>query len=197
MDVRKPAERGAFTLIELLVVITIIAILMGLLFPVFQGAQNQAKRTQAKNDVTQIVTAVDAFYTEYGQYPVAGTADTTVGGASAPNDKLFDALRGIDVTVNPKAISFLTAPDVKDPLNPRAGIGTTTGKGQYFDPWGTPYFVAIDGNYDDQIANPYSSNAGSPDLRLGAISWSIGADKKTDAADKKSADSDDDVISWQ
>src|SRR5438874_2644459 len=59
----------AFTLIELLVVITIIAILMGFLFPAFQGVQNQAKKTQAKNDLTQIVTAVNAYYTEYGKYP--------------------------------------------------------------------------------------------------------------------------------
>ena len=68
---KKPGARAAFTLIELLVVITIIAILMGLLFPAFKGVQDQAKRTQAKNDVTQIVTAVNAFYTEYGQYPAS------------------------------------------------------------------------------------------------------------------------------
>ena len=60
---------GGFTLIELLVVITVIAILMALLFPAFKGVQDQAKRTQAKNDLTQIVTAVNAFYTEYGKYP--------------------------------------------------------------------------------------------------------------------------------
>src|SRR2546428_1906038 len=41
----------AFTLIELLVVIVIIAVLMGLAFPVFQGVQNQAKRTQTKSDL--------------------------------------------------------------------------------------------------------------------------------------------------
>ena len=52
----------AFTLIELLVVITIIVVLMGLLFPAFRGVQDQAKRTQAKNDLTQIVTAVNAYY---------------------------------------------------------------------------------------------------------------------------------------
>ena len=44
----KVESRQAFTLMELLVVITIIAILMGLLFPVFQGVQNQAKKAQAK-----------------------------------------------------------------------------------------------------------------------------------------------------
>lgn len=66
---RQSSLRG-FTLIELLVVITIIVILMGLLFPAFRGVQDQAKRTQAKNDLSQIVTAVNAYYTEYGKYPL-------------------------------------------------------------------------------------------------------------------------------
>ncbi len=67
---KKLGARGAFTLIELLVVITIIAILMALLFPAFKGVQDQAKRTQAKNDMAQVVTAVNAYYTEYGKMPV-------------------------------------------------------------------------------------------------------------------------------
>src|SRR5437016_6511712 len=88
-------ERG-FTLIELLVVIAIIAILIGLLFPAFSAVQNQAKRTQAKNDVTQIVNAVNAYYTEYGQYPLGVIADTTYGPGGTPttNQTLFTELRG-------------------------------------------------------------------------------------------------------
>ena len=69
MEMNRP-RAAAFTLIELLVVIVIIAVLMGLAFPVFSSIQNQAKKTQAKNDLTQIVTAVNAFYTEYGKYPL-------------------------------------------------------------------------------------------------------------------------------
>src|SRR5713226_5861854 len=69
--------REAFTLIELLVVITIVAILIGLLFPAFRGVQDQAKKTQAKNDLMQIVTAVNAFYTEYGKYPLATQGSDT------------------------------------------------------------------------------------------------------------------------
>ena len=33
--------------------------------------------------------------------------------------------------------------------------------GSFVDPWGTPYRVAIDGTYDNQIANPYTTNTGA------------------------------------
>src|SRR5712664_2384387 len=95
---RNPRTAPAFTLIELLVVIAIIAILIGLLFPAFSAVQNQAKRTQAKNDLTQIVTAVNAYYTDYGKYPIATSgADVTF---SATNNTLFDVLRNM-TGINP------------------------------------------------------------------------------------------------
>src|SRR5215475_8063509 len=98
---RPPATHArAFTLIELLVVIAIIAILVGLLFPAFKAVQNQARSTQAKNDLTQIVNAVNAFYTDYGRYPLV-TADTTYGSAAVPNNTLLNVLRGVDTTNNP------------------------------------------------------------------------------------------------
>jgi len=196
-------ERG-FTLIELLVVIAIIAILIGLLFPAFSAVQNQAKRTQAKNDLTQIVTAVNAYYTEYGKYPLA-IADTIYGpGGASTNDGLFYTLRAVafganagDVA-NPRKIVFINPPYVKDPANPRAGIGTPTGTGpgQFFDPWGTPYDVEIDGNYDNQITtNPYTADtgAGPATLTIGVIAWSLGKD----VTQGTNFNASDDVISWQ
>jgi prepilin-type N-terminal cleavage/methylation domain-containing protein len=197
-------KTGAFTLIELLVVIAIIAILIGLLFPAFQAVQNQAKRTQAKNDLTQIVTAVNAYYTEYGKYPLA-IADTIYGpGGASTNDGLFYTLRAVafganagDVA-NPRKIVFINPPYVKDPANPRAGIGTPTGTGpgQFFDPWGTPYDVEIDGNYDNQITtNPYTADtgAGPATLTIGVIAWSLGKD----GVRGTNFNASDDVISWQ
>src|SRR5256885_6899583 len=93
---RTPTQgRHAFTLIELLVVIAIIAVLIGLLFPAFRAVQNQAKQTQAKNDLTQIVNAVNAFYTDYGKYPLV-TADTIISATTATpnnNSDLFYTLR--------------------------------------------------------------------------------------------------------
>jgi prepilin-type N-terminal cleavage/methylation domain-containing protein len=148
---RNQKFRRAFTLIELLVVISIIAVLIALLFPAFQGVQDQAKRTQAKNDLTQIVTAVNAFYTEYGKYPVYyATPPTTpidadfsnsgaavVNGGDAftnmgDNGLVIDILRnnltatGTNLTwvqnLNPRGIAFLQVPPVKDNSNPRSGV---------------------------------------------------------------------------
>src|SRR6266851_2763247 len=106
---------AAFTLIELLVVIAIIAILLGFVFPVFQGVLDRAKKVQAKNDLTQIVTAVNAFYTEYGKYPLtpASAADTSYGAATT-NDKLLNELRNSGATDNPRGIVFMSPPDAKD-----------------------------------------------------------------------------------
>ncbi len=206
---RSPQEdKHAFTLIELLVVIAIIAILVGLLFPAFKAVQNQAKQVQAKNDLTQIVNAVNAYYTEYGQYPLGITADTTYGPPNT-NETLFRELRGCTATAgscpgaatsNTRQIVFISPPDVKNAANPRSGIGTTTGVnvGQYFDPWGMNYVIRIDGDYNNQVANPYSNNAGAtPNLQLGVIAWSLGLDQAGGSGDKNLSTASDDVISWQ
>src|SRR5258707_1284366 len=108
---QQPRHAPAFTLIELLVVIAIIAILIGLLFPAFKAVQNQARQTKAKNDLTQIVTAVNAFYTEYGKYPLV-TADTTYGPGGTANNVLFNVLRATDTTNNPRQIVFISPPYV-------------------------------------------------------------------------------------
>ena len=159
---QRQSDEHAFTLIELLVVIAIIIILAGLLFPAFSGVQQQARRTQAKNDLTQIVTAVNAFYTEYGKYPTSLTTDTTAtyGPAGNTNDLLFNELRAVgSPTLNTRRIVFISPPDVKDPSQPKSGIGTTSFTGQYFDPWGKPYNVRIDGDYVRSHVGDLAKNA--------------------------------------
>jgi prepilin-type N-terminal cleavage/methylation domain-containing protein len=215
----------AFTLIELLVVIAIIAILVGLLFPAFKAVQNQAKQAQAKNDLTQIVNAVNAFYTEYGKYPIATSgADVVYGPGGTANNALFKELQGCPTsgavpptcsgnsTLNTRQIVFISPPAVKTPASPRSGIATQVATvncfsaaiGDFVDPWGTPYNVEIDGNYDNQITtNPYGVNGpGSQPLTIGVIAWSLGSDgvagtkTGTCTGDNVYTNSDD-VISWQ
>jgi prepilin-type N-terminal cleavage/methylation domain-containing protein len=195
----------AFTLIELLVVIAIIVILIRFAFPVFLGIQNQARKAQAKSDLVQIVTAVTAYYAEYGKYPLTpGTPADTTYGATITNAQLFNELRSVSALQNPRGIVFLSPPDAKDANNPRSGIGSAPATaGQYFDPWGKPYLIRIDTDYDNQVSNPYSQNAGSaPLLRAGVIAWSLGKDTLSQSistlpADKNTGTNKDDVISWQ
>ena len=198
-----PKRYRAFTLIELLVVIAIIAILVGLLFPAFKAVQNQARQTQATNDLTQFVNAVNAFYTDYGKYPLV-TADATYGIAGTANNALFNVLRGLDATNNPRQIVFISPPYVKTPANPKSGIATqaTTINGisvavaDYVDPWGTPYNIKIDGGYDNQLTNPYTANtgAGPSPLVIGVMVWSWGPDQTQGTTNFSASD---DVISWQ
>ncbi len=191
---------GAFTLIELFVVMAVIIILMGLAFPAFTSVQNSARKTQAKNDLVQIVTAVNAFYTEYGKYPTAAADDPAakVGpGGTGPTTSLFYALRGLDSATNPRQIVFMSPPEAKDQTSPRSGIRTSDG--QLFDPWGVAYAIDMDANYNNEIPNPYTADtgAGSTNIRQGVIAWSLGNDKTGGSSAKNSGIGADDVISWQ
>jgi prepilin-type N-terminal cleavage/methylation domain-containing protein len=159
-------SRRAFTLIELLVVIAILAILMSMLFPAVNRALDNAKRTQAKNDVTQIAAAILAYQNEYGKLPIQGAAgsDTT-----NQDGAVFDILSGADTTANPRGIVFLTAPRTSSQRS-----GRMNGTGPYYDPWGQAYFVAMDGDYNNSLIGPDGSTN-----QLSVLVWSKGNPKFT------------------
>jgi type IV pilus assembly protein PilA len=162
-------SEGGFTLIELLIVITIIAILAGFLFPVFTGAQRQAKKVQAKNDMMQLVTAVTGYYTDYGKYPLADIkqgCDTLLGDRNGNYDNAFvvNVLRSIadsdwnaSNALNSRQVVYLQGTEAKDSTNPKSGFATQAAtssngspikKGAFVDPWGNEYMLFIDGDYD-------------------------------------------------
>ena len=188
---------SAFTLIEMIVVMLIIATLTALFMGAATSVFDRARRTQAKNDVIQITTAVNAFYTEYGRYPVVSTITTDAFYGTLPtgvplpsgctnagtNNVLLNVLRNITtdpnaVALNPRQIVFSSPGGAKSTTPPRGGISQSAGSvGQYFDPWGSQYAVLIDTNYDNTLTNPYSDtdgSAGTTPLRLGAVAYSYG-----------------------
>ncbi len=162
-----PRSQTAFTLIELLVVISIIGILAGLALPAISGALDSARRTQAKNDVVQIATAITAYETEYGRLPgVTGSADF-----SGPvSSTLVQTLTGQDIANNPRAIVFIEVQEANTPAK-RSG---TNGTG-FIDPWGNAYQIAIDGDYNNTVS------AGSPSesLRKKVAVWNAPTEKPT------------------
>jgi len=141
----------AFTLVELLVVISIIVVLMGLLFPVAGSVMRSAKKTQAKNDALQIASAIKGYYTEYGRFPIDSASNDETMTDSEDLGYLYKILLASpknddDVQeYNPRLIVFL---DAKDAKNGRGGIDDDY---VFLDPWGQPYQIVIDANYDNEI----------------------------------------------
>jgi xanthine dehydrogenase YagR molybdenum-binding subunit len=146
-----------------------------------------------------------------GSWLTTSVAPAVMGACTEVKKKV---LRGMDTTNNPRQIVFINPPDVKDPTNPRSGIARNTtningipvAPGDFVDPWGTPYNVAIDGGYDNQIANAYTdgSAGGDPNatpayaLHIGVIAWSYGKDQAIGTrGGSTSFTNSDDVISWQ
>src|SRR5579862_2721911 len=175
-----PSRAPAFTLIELLVVIAIIAILAGLLFPVISVIREHTRKVQATSDEKMIVNAVTSFYTEYQKYPVDPVKKPGDAVYSTDNNELFDVLRNmtgsaIGNALNPRGVIYLSPHAAPNQNAPMDGIQTSTGV--WFDPWGSPYNVAVDGNYDGQLNSPtplpnFYTDVGP--LQLGVIVWSFG-----------------------
>ena len=223
-----PKTRSGFTLIELLTVIAIIAILMGLLLPALNAAKNAAKKASAKSDLTQLVNAVKSFQTDYGVYPiVSGTpaADVELGATSGDtyhNFEVINVLRADSTdqgwnngnAINTRETIYLDVPQIKSPTSPTSGLGTGTETGgpgtagEWYDPWGAPYIVAIDGNYDGYVQPTsgvltaysdinYVKFNGANAVQTGCIAGSFGADHSQGTANNKNFIGSDDVLSWQ
>ncbi len=178
-------DRSAFTLIELLVVIAIIGILMSLLFPAVGSAIDAAKKAQAKNDVTQIATAVIAYETEYGKLPSTNSSIVDVG------EPFLSALMGSNTSsLNPRQIVFIEAPNAKG-TPPKKGVTN----GFWYDPWGAKYQIAFDDNYDNTIASAGDAKGiTGASLRKKVAVWNnvTAMSNTTDAQRKRRA-----VVSWE
>ncbi|MEM3423748.1 MAG: prepilin-type N-terminal cleavage/methylation domain-containing protein, partial [Nitrososphaeria archaeon] len=78
--------KKGFTLIELMIVIAIIIILAAIAIPNYARMQDRAKISAVQSDMKSISTALEAYFTDWGQYPTGDysnlKAELTANGAT-------------------------------------------------------------------------------------------------------------------
>ena len=114
---------SAFTLIELLIVIVIIAILASVAFPVTALVMEQARRSEANNEVTQIKNAISAYELEYSKLPFppgnGGEGDLRL---DTFQDNIISVLSGYNVDgLNPREKPFYQGKRCKDKTEAKGG----------------------------------------------------------------------------
>ncbi|MGN6554166.1 MAG: type II secretion system protein [Verrucomicrobiota bacterium] len=235
-------SRRAFTLIELLVVIAIIGILAAMLMPALAKMREKAMIKSATSEMALLVDAIKRYNTTYNRFPTSTNAlkvamsagnDFTFGyptGSGYDNSEVIAILMDMEnfpngnVTLNQnhskntQQIPFLNAKLSSDPT-----VGGVDPTGVYRDPWGNPYIISMDLNYDDKCVDAYyglrsvSQDSGSRGfnnlfnsadasgagdhfaLNSGVMVWSFGPDKKMgDTTTKaKAGFNKDNILSWQ
>jgi len=234
--------RAGFTLVELLVVIAIIGILASMSLAVIPGVMKSAKKSKAKLEAQDIATAIQHYDSVYGRFPVtsaaqtaAGTNDYTFGGTvllnagftgknTTNNSQVIAILMDSETLAggvnanhvkNPQKTLFLNAKMTDYPSNPSTPAPSGVDQnGVYRDPWGNPYIITLDLNYDEQAkdvlysqttvssggANGLANPSGAADnfLYHGKVMvWSAGPDGR--AADNIGAGAGvnkDNILSW-
>ena len=178
-------QRG-FTLIELLVVIAIIGILAVIIIPSIHGALRSATKTRAQRQVQDLDVALKRYFSEYGRMPVSADlmrakSDLHYNEAKEQSGVIEVLINadGIDVNLNPRKITFLDL-DPKDfGVKTVAEMLLKLKSDGYKDPWGNPYGIFMDVNFDDAIKGSWSLNLGGTtvqisDLKVKTAVYSLG-----------------------
>ncbi|MFH0908541.1 MAG: type II secretion system protein [bacterium] len=200
-----PSSCRAFTLVELLVTIGIIAVLAAILMPAIRGAMVQAEKARAQAEMSGIVAAIKSYHTEYSIYPTPdtnGRKDCTFGGKgnNAPENKriseILDILRDRDTAANPnhvnnkRRIVFLEIPPNSMAGTDKENNPYNESEGYYLDPWGNPYVITMDTDFDSEVGifwleqpavsdflslpnirNTTANGGAVPSLKVGVLSY--------------------------
>lgn len=177
-----------FTLIELLVVIAIIGILAGLIFPALGSVRNNARKSKASNECQSLKTAIVMYESEFSCWPVDQKNPPT-------SDGLVTDYKGM--------CAALTGDNAKKMVFYEVGVGYDKDKG-FLDPWGKPYNVAIDFDYNNKLLSSSklpvikavntANNRKDQDLPVRVAVYSFGDYNETDV--EKLASKKKIVTSW-
>jgi prepilin-type N-terminal cleavage/methylation domain-containing protein len=102
------SNRKGFTLIELLIVVVIIGILAAIAIPKFAATKDKAKLASVKTDLRNIMTAQEAYFSDYATYAAdfSSLASKTNASLSAGNSAgVAGVASGFTTTVSNSSIT--------------------------------------------------------------------------------------------
>jgi len=150
--------------------------------------RDHQRLVMTRADLRTLVEAAQRFHREYDRWPgsrLATVADQRFGGRIS-NAEIMNILRAVDGpgneqhAANDQQIVFIEAEAF------RPGWSGLDPEGAFRDPWGTPYQMVFDSNYDQscEIENSVYGRLIGQELAL----WSCGQDRMSDTPD--------DLLSW-
>lgn len=156
---------------------------------------------------------------EYGdsEHPISDVVNVL---RADPNNDPLSTGTSTPLSINTRQTIYLDVPFVKNLASPIAGLGNgseTTPQfdsispkvaGNWYDPWGGLYMVAIDTNYDGYTVTTsphtmaykdltYITVSGKQSVQTGCIGQSYGADHTQGTGGNQTFQGSDDVLSWQ
>ncbi len=178
--------------------------------------QNDYSRLPASQDAMNAINAANPDYT-FGVYRNDGSSVLTPNGTSVftklagnwknCNAEIMEILLGADTFPDGTTNQFTSLNPRKTPYFNAKFVNSTNLAGislidhVYRDPWGNPYIITLDLNYDDRCVDAfYSQPVTNSITNSGSVMiWSFGPDGQIDSTvkDLKKGANKDNVLSWQ
>ncbi|MGA1194289.1 MAG: hypothetical protein ACO3ZG_07930 [Kiritimatiellia bacterium] len=183
----KPSTHGSlgFARPEILFLFACLLIVLSLGVPVFLEWRDYQYSQKAYQELRIMLSAADQFHREYRLWPASARDarhDIRFGLQRENGDviRTLAAMEGEgneDNLTNPQRLNCFELTGVSDvfvelTLDPR---------GNAIDPWGNPYQMVFDVNYDSICSIPESSYAAV--VGEGVVMWSMGPDRRTGTRD--------------
>lgn len=176
---------------ELVFLLGIAVVLTSIALPAREYYQRWQRTMMARSDLRSIVAAATRYHTRSGRWPASPSGDVAADGRfglpGSGNEKVFNVLRAVEGPGNTGHEANTNRTIYLDVATAQEGLSGIDRGGEFLDPWGTPYQLVLDLNYNG-ISEASETSYGRVQGR-GVLAWSAGPDRKSDT--------DDDLLSWK
>jgi type II secretory pathway pseudopilin PulG len=184
-----PPGRRGLSRAETCFLLGFLLLVISIVVPSWFAIRHRQRLAMARGDLASLLAAGARFAREYGGWPTeySGSHEDVRYGRLLPNAAVLNALRSVDGPGN-EAFKLNAQKMVFIEVEPyRPGWSGLSADGSFLDPWGVPYEIVFDTDFDNVcvVQNSIYGRLGGQ----GMVAWSCGPDRISDTAD--------DILSWK